>query len=248
MSMSSSSDASGGTRSVTAFFDTAEHASAARADLVAAGIPPSDITLVGSGAEHFTVDDGQKMGFWELLANFFMPDDDRRAYAEGLRRGGFALSVRASEALYDKAIDVLDRDGAVDLDQRELAWKGEGWSPSAGGVDNIAPSTPYVSPAAGTAGFGGSYAGEDGIAPEVAPTSPSFNPDVRERIGAGTASQTAPAPTGGPQTYASPASPADDRAADIVEGRPGDGDNLFGRRDLAHGRSRVRSYIVDDDR
>ena len=74
------------------------------------------------------------------------------------------------------------------------------------------------------------------------------NPDVRERIGVGTASQTAPSPTGGPETYATPATPADDRSADRVEGRPGDADNLFGRRDLSHGRNRVRSYIVGDDK
>ena len=70
---------------------------------------------------------------------------------------------------------------------------------------------------------------------------------MRERIGVGTASQTAPTPTGGPDTYARPATPADDRSADRAEGRPSDADQLFGRRDLSHGRSRVRSYIVGDD-
>ena len=230
-----------GARTVTAFFDTSDHASTARADLIAAGVPDSDITVVGSNAEHFTVAHKQSKGFWDTLGDFFMPDDDRRAYAEGLRRGGYAVSVKASGTLYDLAIDVLDRDGAVDLDERAMNWEREGWSRS--GEEGANPgSTTYAPADASTAGFGGSYAGEDGIAHVDEAT----NPDVRERIGAGTASQTAPAPTGGPQTYGKGATPEDDQKADMVEGRPGDADNLFGRRDLTHGRNRVRSYIVDD--
>lgn len=234
-----------GTRTVTAFFDTSAHASTARADLIAAGVPENDITLVGSDAEHFTVTSDHHAGFWESLANFFMPDDDRRTYAEGLRRGGFAISVKAQGTLYDHAIDILDRDGAIDLDERSLNWQSEGWSRPDAGVDAIVGGTSTYRPAdAGTAGFGGSFAGEDGLAPVDEAT----NPDVRERIGAGTASQTAPAPTGGPQTYAGPASPQGDRTADVIEGRSGDPDSLFGRRDLTHGRNRVRSYIVEDNR
>lgn len=232
-----------GDRTVTAFFDTGDHAETAKRDLVAAGLPESAITIVGSNADHFTVAADHHQGFWDALTNFFMPEEDRRAYAEGLRRGGFALSVRTTAALYDAAIDVLDRDGAVDLDERELSWESEGWSrpPQQQGIDNLSVDPSYQRPDAGTAGFGASHAGEDGIAHVDEAT----NPDVRERIGAGSASQTAPAPTGGPQTYAHPATPLDDTLSDAAAGRADDGDSLFGRRDLTHGRNRVRSYIVD---
>lgn len=240
--MSDTTSSPSGVRTVTAFFDTSDHAGTARADLIAAGIPESDITVVGSNADHFTVAQDHHKGFWAALGDFFMPDDDRRAYAEGLRRGGYAVSVKASGTLYDLAIDVLDRDGAVDLDERAMDWEREGWSGS-DTADTVPGSTAYRPADASTAGFGGSHAGEDGIAHVDEAT----NPDVRERIGVGTASQTAPAPTGGPQTYDKAAVPRDDRTADAIEGRPGDTDNLFGRRDLSHGRNRIRSYIVDDD-
>lgn len=233
-----------GARTVTAFFDTSDHAGTARTDLIAAGIPDRDITMVGSNADQFTVAADQHKGFWASLGDFFMPDDDRRAYAEGLRRGGYAVSVKASGTLYDLAIDVLDRDGAVDLDERAMHWESEGWSRAESGAGNAPGNTNYRPPDASTAGFGGSYAGEDGIAHVDEAT----NPDVRERIGVGTASQTASAATGGPATYVKPATPTDDQTADRIEGRPGDADNLFGRRDLSHGRNRVRSYIVDDDK
>ncbi len=233
---------SSGTRTVTAFFDTGEHAANAKADLIAAGIPEDGITVVRSDADHFTVATDHKQGFWEALGNFFMPDDDRRAYAEGLRRGGHALSVRTDANLYSTAIDVLDRDGAVDLDEREMEWKSEGWSPTQAALGISPIDAAYLPAGAGTAGFGASHAGEDGIAVVDEAT----NPDVRERIGAGTASQTTPAPTGGPHTYTNAATPADDSRADDVTGQP-DPDGLFGRRDLDHGKTRVRSYIVEGD-
>ena len=231
-----------GIRTVTAFFDTNDAATRAKTDLIAAGLPESDITIVGSGSGNFTVQEDQHRGFWDTLASFFMPFEDRRAYEEGLRRGGFAISVKTDEALYDKAIDVLDRDGAVDLDERAMNWEREGWTRTRGGVDNVEVTPTYKPADASTAGFGGSFAGEDGFARVDEAT----NPDVRERIGAGTASQSTPAAQGGPHTYTNPADPATDQRADVATGRSGDPD-LLARRDLEHGRTRVRSYIVEND-
>ncbi len=258
-------------RTVTAFFDTQEHANTARTDLIAAGLTEADVTVVGSGSDHFTVEQDHHQGFWAALTSWFIPEDDRRVYAEGLRRGGFAVSVRCDGILYDKAIDVLDRDGAVDLDERSVDWSKEGWSPSVAGVDNIpAGATPYRMPDNGTAGFGGSYAGEDGLARDasqpgvesltpahataptpatedgVARVTEAENNDVRERIGVGSANWMAPNPSGGPQTYAGAATPADDAAADLARGRQPTDDPVF-RRDTDHGRGRVRSYIVEGD-
>ncbi|UDL95881.1 hypothetical protein LGH83_06705 [Lichenihabitans sp. PAMC28606] len=233
------SETTTGARTVTAFFDTGEHAQIAKNDLVAVGLSADAITIVGSNADSFNVAEDHQRGFWDSLTNFFMPDDERRTYSEGLRRGGFALSVRTSDALYKQAIDVLDRDGAVDLDERSMAWESEGWTRSEGGVDNV--DAAYKPADASTAGFGGSYAGEDGLADIDEAT----NPDVRERIGAGTASQTAPAAHGGPHTYVDPASPASDAAADAAESRSGGTPSV--RRDLENGRTRVRSYIVEGD-
>ena len=229
-------------RTVTAFFDTTEHATTAKADLITAGVSANDITIVGSDAEQFTVESDRPHGFWHALSNWFLPDDERRTYAEGLRRGGFALSVKTDDHLYSRVIDVLDRDGAVDLDEREMSWRDEGWSNDKSLLGPSALDAAYLPAGAGTAGFGASLAGDDGLGAVGEP----LNPDVRERINAGTASQTAPAPTGGPHTYMTAASPEDDHIADAATGRV-DADNLFGRRDLDHGRTRVRSYIVEGD-
>jgi hypothetical protein len=57
-----------------------------------------------------------------------MPEEDRYAYAEGLRQGGYLLSVRTSPAKYETALDLLEGSGAVNMDEREAQWRAKGWS------------------------------------------------------------------------------------------------------------------------
>ena len=40
-----------------------------------------------------------------------MPEEDRYAYAEGVRRGGTVVSVRTTDADYDRALEILDARG-----------------------------------------------------------------------------------------------------------------------------------------
>ena len=114
-------------RTVTAFFDTRDAADKARADLIAAGISPDTVSVLGGDAVD-TASGAQEGGFWHALKELFVPDEDKYTYAEGLRRGGFTLSVRTSETDYDRTIDILDADGAVDIDEREQDWRAEGWT------------------------------------------------------------------------------------------------------------------------
>jgi uncharacterized protein (TIGR02271 family) len=55
-------------------------------------------------------------------------ENDAHAYAEGVRRGGALVTVRASEDQVDRVVDILDDDGTVDLEEREQSWRSEGWS------------------------------------------------------------------------------------------------------------------------
>ena len=52
----------------------------------------------------------------------FLPAEDHHSYAEGLRRGGFLLSANVEAELYDRALEIMETGGAVDMDERgELA-------------------------------------------------------------------------------------------------------------------------------
>src|SRR4051794_14393983 len=95
-------------RTVTAFFDRRTDAEEAVSRLEAAGIPRGSVRLVpgnerdtdretAASPDALSLGDAS-IGFWDALRDLFLPDEDRNAYAEGLRRGGYLVSVSASDA------------------------------------------------------------------------------------------------------------------------------------------------------
>jgi hypothetical protein len=57
-----------------------------------------------------------------------VPQSDADVYAEGLRRGGTLLAVRASDGMSAKIETILDRHDAVDIVSRGAAYRKSGWS------------------------------------------------------------------------------------------------------------------------
>ncbi|WP_426167386.1 YsnF/AvaK domain-containing protein [Sandarakinorhabdus sp. DWP1-3-1] len=125
-------------RTLTAMFDSRSDAESARDRLATAGISNDDVTILDQGsiggvAGHET---HEHRSMWEDFKALFRDDEDR--YAEGLRRGGYLLTARVDDAEVDRAIDILDDEGTVDLDQRTDAWRSEGWTGgSAAGVAGL---------------------------------------------------------------------------------------------------------------
>ncbi len=135
------------THTITAFFDSRAHADEALVTLKQSGIAAADITLLPPVAETGTYDrvDEKGKGFWASLEDLFGGTEDQATYAEGLRRGGTMVSVRASDPDVDRVIDILEQHGSVDLDERETLWRSEGWS----------AETPLVQDRATTSGLTG---------------------------------------------------------------------------------------------
>ncbi|CAN5753546.1 hypothetical protein BH23PSE1_BH23PSE1_11350 [soil metagenome] len=116
---------------LVAFFDERQEAERAVERLRAASVPETSIRLT-EGAQDGTGQDDR--GFFESLGDFFMPDEDRHTYAEGLSRGGYLVTVDGLRAEQESmAIDILDGSGAVNIDEREASWRSEGWSGSSSG-------------------------------------------------------------------------------------------------------------------
>jgi stress response protein YsnF len=143
------------TQTITALFDRPAEAQAAQAKLVAAGIPQSAIKLVQgaqtartSGSYDYHKDEG---GFWGSLKDFFMPEEDRYAYSEGLSRGGTLLTASVEPTQTETAYDILEQHGSVDLDQRESTWRREGWSGYSAAGGTTAASSTTGTAATGTA-------------------------------------------------------------------------------------------------
>jgi len=125
------SQISNASSTLTAFFDDRHDAEDAVRRLIEAGISQSSVRLVPGYESDQPVTDQRNVhkGFFESLADFFMPDEDRYSYAEGLTRGGYVVTVTdLSSSQYDIALDILDDEGAINLDEREENWRSEGWS------------------------------------------------------------------------------------------------------------------------
>jgi uncharacterized protein (TIGR02271 family) len=79
-------------------------------------------TLVGAGA-------GAAFGgLAGSLVDAGVDENDAHAYAEGVRRGGALVTVRASESEVSRIVDILDDEGTVDFNERENTWRSEGWT------------------------------------------------------------------------------------------------------------------------
>ena len=134
-----------------------------------------------------------------------MPDEDRYTYAEGLRRGGYLVTVNAGSAHYDRALDILDDDGTIDIGEREQSWRSEGWS----GYTGASGSTGLGTGTAGsTGGLTGTGAGLGGVTAN------------RSTTMSGTG--------------------RDEEVIPVAEEQL-----RVGKRDVSHGRVRVRSYVVE---
>lgn len=87
--------------------------------VVAAGWLAS--TLVGATAGAAT---GGLIG---ALTNAGLSEEDAHAYAEGIKRGGTLVTARVDDALKDRAVDILDDEGTINMDERENQWRTSGW-------------------------------------------------------------------------------------------------------------------------
>jgi uncharacterized protein (TIGR02271 family) len=206
---------------VTAFFDSRSDAEQAIARLVDVGVSrdsirfmpgderdPSDTAGTSSRAE--------PRGFWDSLGNWFLPDEDRITYAEGLRRGGYLISVDASDEQYERVIDILDDEGTIDMDERAESWRSEGWTGSST-ADVLSGSTANLTT--------GEARTTSGLASSTDRT--RSVPSAGTGAGAG-AYDTSRAASGGEEVIP------------VVEEQL-----QVGKRDVSHGRVRIRSYVVE---
>lgn len=127
-------------QTLVASFDSRGDAENAVQALLSAGFDRDHIHLHANGSAA-DADTGKSKGFWDTITDFFMPDEDRSAYDESVRRGGATLVVSAEEARVDQAADIIERNGAIDMDERENTWRGEGWAPGAAAASAGAPAS-----------------------------------------------------------------------------------------------------------
>jgi uncharacterized protein (TIGR02271 family) len=128
------------TITLTAIFDSAADARRAQESLMSLGLRADDVRVVNQESND-EPDTGGK-GLWESIKDFFIPDDDRDTYMEGVRRGGYLLTARVEESLADEACRTLENSDAVDLEQRTEQWRSEGWQSDVGRSPAVSAQEP----------------------------------------------------------------------------------------------------------
>jgi len=114
-------------RTVTAIFDSAADAQRAKESLLSLGVAANDVRVTNQ-AEGPAQDAEDGKGFWESIKEFFVADEDRATYAEGVRRGGYLLTARVEDEYADVACEILESCNAVDLEGRADEWRSQGWT------------------------------------------------------------------------------------------------------------------------
>lgn len=70
-----------------------------------------------------------KLGFLEDRSKELgWPTEDVDYYSEGVRRGGVLVTVDAESAEVDRAMEILEEHGAVDIQERAQQWRQAGWT------------------------------------------------------------------------------------------------------------------------
>lgn len=224
-------------RMITAFFDNRTDADEAVARLREAGIAQDSMRLVpsdeGNTAGSGSASSGQATeGFWDALRDLFLPDEDRHTYAEGLRRGGYLVTLHVSDAQYERALDILDDEGTIDIDERAQSWRSEGWTGSSSGSGrDLGTSMTSTTRDMGATGIGAAAASATGVSAGTGLAGSTETSDTAGMTTAGLSGAGASTRT---------TSGRDDEVIPIAE------EQLHvGKRDVSHGRVRIRSYVVE---
>lgn len=121
---------------VVGVYDHREQAQQAMNELITAGFPRDEVELTPDYDEHVMEMpgqsiDGDQVSFGGILSWFGMTEnkEHRDIYAESVRRGSCVLSVNVdNDEQLARAMEVMSRYGAVDIDERHSHWKKQGWT------------------------------------------------------------------------------------------------------------------------
>lgn len=109
-------------RTVTALYDTRAEAEAARERL------SSKIDVEGRARiiDQSSTDGAQGSSSFHSVP---LSSEDRHAYGEGLKRGGFMLCAEVDgDEDADEIVSILEQTSSVDMDERQNNWRSEGWN------------------------------------------------------------------------------------------------------------------------
>lgn len=107
-------------KTIVALFNEKNEAERARQDLLRTGLQSDGIRV-----EEYSSGDIDSR--FKNLKSIGMPERHAEAYCEGLRRGGGLLIANVEDTNVASARQILQQEGAVNVDQRIRMWEQDGW-------------------------------------------------------------------------------------------------------------------------
>ena len=107
---------------IVAIFDTAAHAEAAVADLLAAHVPRDSISTQASTAgTGGAAASAEKPGLWASIFGG-EPDHNTSVYSQSVSSGSSVVTVKAPEQHVASVLAILERHGPIDIDERASSY------------------------------------------------------------------------------------------------------------------------------
>ena len=135
---------------IVTLYDTADHAEAARGNLIAAGFVPTEISMINNKTLALAGDKLSEPGLWHRLLGSHIAQHEAMVYGRTVESGGAILTVRVAEAEAVKAMGILNAHKVVDVHNRAVQ---QGLVPSAPAPQpaSAPPPPPATTAAAGAA-------------------------------------------------------------------------------------------------
>ena len=231
---------------IVALYETMAEANKARDVLVHAGVDSNSIQVMDKSTDTMAggVDyEAGNQGMWGAIKSLFVPDDEAHAYSHAIGKGHAMVVVSpAQTANRDVIIHTLEGTNPIDFDAKLEEWRQSGYDyQGMGGTQSTASTT--VNRAAATPA---NYAVNqttvtDNIPASAGMVSTAANQGASATTAMAGAAKTATTGTSGPA--ASSARTADTGDADTIKVME---ERLrVGKREVAAGAVRVRSYVVE---
>ena len=126
---------------IVAVYDTMQQAEAAKSELRNAGVDGAAIELIDGNRTG--IDQAPDGGFWGAVKSIFAPDEEALAFRHAMGRGHAMIIVHpAQTANREQIITVLEKTGPVDFDAKLEEWRQAGYDYSHAGQSSLRSETP----------------------------------------------------------------------------------------------------------
>src|SRR5271156_177703 len=105
---------------IVTLFDSAQHAEAAKSNLLNAGFSPDEISVVSASELPTSGTALREPGLWHRLFGSDIEQHEAEVYGKAVETGGVVLTLRAADEDVPTAMGILNQHNVVDVQERAV--------------------------------------------------------------------------------------------------------------------------------